>query len=98
MPMRRTPLKRAQHSLISDRALDCFRELQEYDAAEDRESHERWWYLHSRLCDEVSDKRLWEWPFVIHPDRASAGDEAAAARWQFFAAALAARDGTTVKR
>jgi hypothetical protein len=65
MPMRRTPLKRAQHSLISDRALDCFRELQEYDAAEDRESHERWWYLHSRLCDEVSDKRLWEWPSVI---------------------------------
>jgi hypothetical protein len=92
MPSRRTPLKRHHRSLISDSALDAFRELKDFEKVATPESHERWWLLHSRLCDEVSDRKLWEWPFVVSPENACKGDEAAAARWLRFSAALEASD------
>jgi hypothetical protein len=55
-------------------------------------SHERWWVLHSRLCDEVTDKLLWQWPIIIHPKHACIGDDAAVVRWQRFASALEESD------
>jgi hypothetical protein len=99
MPSRRTPLKRAYRSLISDAALDAFAALKLFDeGTENPQSHEQWWLLHSRLSDEIPDKKLWEWPCVCAPARASDRDEVAVKRWHRLDAALAERVAATTKR
>jgi hypothetical protein len=110
MTAKRTPINRPVKELYSDGALDLFvaMEALECTCAPRRPSEdgrqwiydscpgcERWWSLHSKLCDEIRTAqgriKPWEWPIIEEPDDFERPNGPTELRYVAMARALAAR-------